>query len=191
MSRALKIGVLSLQGAVREHLKLLKSLGAEAVEVKYPRELGDLDGLILPGGESTTMTKLIRKYHFAQPIKDFARDKAVFGTCAGLILISSESHDKRVLDLDIIDLEVDRNAYGTQLDSFETELDIPAIGEPAYHAVFIRAPKISAVGKDVEVLATHNNEPVLVRQGRILGASFHPELTLDHRIHQFFLEMAG
>lgn len=185
----MKIGVLALQGAVREHVHLLEKLGVEAVAVKKREQLHDLDGLIFPGGESTTMGKLIRKYDLLEPIRDLHRQgKPLFGTCAGLILLANEIEDAEEPHLAVMDMTVKRNAFGRQVDSFEAKLPIKGVAED-FHAVFIRAPLITRVGDEVEVLAEINGEVVAARQDQVLCASFHPELTNDARIHEFFVNM--
>jgi 5'-phosphate synthase pdxT subunit len=173
----MKVGVLALQGNFREHAAMLRRLGADVVEVRLPEDLDGLDGLVIPGGESTTMTRLMRLYGLEDAIRRFRG--AVFGTCAGMILLD-RTH------LDLVDLEVDRNAYGRQVASFEADLDL-GDGEPLT-GVFIRAPRVREVG-DMEVLASLGDEPVLLRQGRYLVASFHPELTEDTRVHERFLDL--
>jgi len=177
VSRAPKIGILAVQGNVREHAAMLRRLGAEPVEVRKPEQLEELDGLVIPGGESTAIGRLVRLYGLEEAIRSFERP--VFGTCAGMILLD-RNH------LGVLDLEVARNAYGRQVASFETDLDFD--GEPL-HGVFIRAPRVVDAGPDVEVLAELNGEPVLLRQGRIVVAAFHPELTDDTRVHERFLEL--
>lgn len=185
----MKIGVLALQGAVREHIHLLETLGVEAVAVKKLEQLHDLDGLIFPGGESTTMGKLIRKYDLLEPIRDFhCQGKPLFGTCAGLILLANEIQDADEPHLAVMDITVKRNAFGRQVDSFEALLPIKGVAED-FHAVFIRAPLITRVGEKVEVLSEVNGEVVAARQGNVLCASFHPELTDDPRVHEFFVNM--
>ena len=166
-----------MQGNVREHAAMLRGLGAEPVEVRKPEQLEGLDGLIVPGGESTTFMRLMRLYGLDEAISAF--EGPIMGTCAGMIVL-----DKAHLGL--IDVEVDRNAYGRQVASFEADLKLPGDHEPL-RGVFIRAPRVRSTGADVEVLAEHNGEPVLVRDGRILVASFHPELTEDTRVHELFL----
>jgi 5'-phosphate synthase pdxT subunit len=173
--------VLALQGAFREHAAMLRRLGADVVEVRKPEELDGLDGLVVPGGESTTFMRLMRLYGLDEALRSFAGP--VLGTCAGMIVL-----DRRHLDL--IDLEVDRNAYGRQVASFEADLHLRGDVEPL-RGVFIRAPRVRDLGGDVEVLAEHDGEPVLLRQGRFLVASFHPELTEDTRVHELFLEVVG
>jgi pyridoxal 5'-phosphate synthase pdxT subunit len=172
----MRIGVLAVQGNFREHAAMLRRLGAEVVEVRLPEELADLDGLVIPGGESTTITRLMRLYGLEEAIRRF--DGAVFGTCAGMILLD-RNH------LGLVDLEVDRNAYGRQVASFEADLEL---GGRPLRGVFIRAPRVRDVG-GMEVLAELNGEPVLLRQGRFLVASFHPELTDDTRVHERFLDL--
>jgi 5'-phosphate synthase pdxT subunit len=173
------IGVLAVQGNFREHAAMLRRLGADAVEVRKPEELEGLDALVIPGGESTAIMRLIRLYGLEEAIRRFARP--VFGTCAGLILLDRDH-------LDLVDVGVLRNAYGRQVASFEADVDLAGEEEPL-RGVFIRAPRISAAGPDVEVLAELDGEPVLVRQGRFLAATFHPELTDDTRVHERFLEL--
>ena len=179
MERRLKIGVLALQGAFREHARALRDAGADVVEVRLPEQLVGVDGLVIPGGESTTIAKLAAQYGLDEAIRRF--DRPVFGTCAGMIVL-----DRRHLGL--ADLEVERNAYGRQIASFEADLDL-GDGEGPFRGVFIRAPRVTDVGGDVEVLVEHDGEPVLLRDGRILVAAFHPELTDDLRIHERFLEL--
>jgi 5'-phosphate synthase pdxT subunit len=189
--KTMEIGVLALQGDVIEHLKILKKAapGAVVKEVKKAWEIETLDGLVIPGGESTTMGKLMVRYGIDTAIKD-NKKMAVFGTCAGAILLAKEVVGEKP-HLCLFDMSIERNAYGRQVESFEVDLDIPVLGERAYHAVFIRAPIIREVGKGVEVLARQNGNPVLLRQGRLLVATFHPELTRDLRLHRYFAGMAG
>ena len=171
------VGVLAVQGNFREHAAMLRRLGARVVEVRKPEQLEGLDGLVIPGGESTAITRLMRLYGIDEALRRF--DGAVFGTCAGMILLDREH-------LGLVDLVVDRNAYGRQVASFEADLDLD--GQPL-RGVFIRAPRVRDVGAEVEVLAEHDGEPVLLRQGRFLVASFHPELTNDTRVHERFLDL--
>lgn len=181
-----RIGVLALQGAVREHVQTLESLGCEAVLVKQRSDLEKLDGLVLPGGESTTMRKLLDRYELLEPIRTLAKQGLpMFGTCAGLILLARDLVDYES-HLAVMDVVVARNSYGRQVDSFEVKLDIPEIG-PAIPAVFIRAPHIVSVGEGVEVLAEHDGKIVLAKDGHLLGCSFHPELTEDTRILEYFV----
>ena len=187
------IGVLALQGDFSEHLAVLRRLDAETREVRLSEELKDLDGLIIPGGESTTMARLMDVYDLREPLKQSIRDgMAVWGTCAGLIMLAQKLVEDRPEPLGLMDLEVQRNAYGRQVDSFEADVSIPALGEPDFHTVFIRAPKIQRVGEDVTVLATlPGGGVVAARQEYMLVTAFHPELTQDSRFHQYFLQMAG
>jgi pyridoxal 5'-phosphate synthase pdxT subunit len=174
-----KIGVLAVQGNFREHLAMLRGLGVEAVEVRKSEQLDGLDGLVIPGGESTTFMRLMRLYGLDEAVRRF--EQPVFGTCAGMIVLDRDH-------LGLVDLVVDRNAYGRQVASFEADFDLAGEVEPL-RGVFIRAPRVRDLGEGVEVLAEHDGEPVLVRDGRFLVASFHPELTDDTRVHERFLEM--
>jgi len=185
--------VLALQGAVREHVAAIRDVGAEPVEVRLPRDLVGLDALILPGGESTTMRSLIDEYGLREPILSLARTgAALLGTCAGMILLADRNSDGDEPVFALLDVEVRRNGYGRQLDSFETDLAVPALGEAPLHAVFIRAPMVTAVGPQAEVLATDaEGNPVAVRQGRVLATAFHPELTGDRRLHRLLVTLIG
>jgi pyridoxal 5'-phosphate synthase pdxT subunit len=174
-----RIGVLAVQGAFREHAAVLRRLGAHVVEVRKPEQLDGLDGLVIPGGESTAIGRLIRLYGLEEAIRRFTAP--VFGTCAGMILLD-RNH------LGLVDLEVERNAYGRQVASFEANLELSGDQEPL-RGIFIRAPRVRDVGPGVEVLAELDGEPVLLREGRFLVASFHPELTGDPRVHERFLEL--
>jgi pyridoxal 5'-phosphate synthase pdxT subunit len=186
-----RIGVLALQGAVREHVAAIREIGAEPVEVRLPRDLVDLDALILPGGESTTMRRLIDAYNLRAPIAALARAGApMLGTCAGMILLADRIADGDEPVFGLLDVEVRRNGYGRQLESFEAELDIPSLGDEPLHGVFIRAPMVTGVGPAAEVLARDpDGRPVAVRQGRVLATAFHPELTADRRMHRLLAEM--
>jgi 5'-phosphate synthase pdxT subunit len=175
----MRIGVLAIQGDFREHAAVLRRLGADPVEVRKPEELDGLDGLVIPGGESTAIMRLARLYGLEEALRRF--DRPVFGTCAGMILLDRHH-------LGLVDVSVRRNAYGRQVASFEADLDLPGEAEPL-RGVFIRAPRVEDVGPGVEVLAEHGGEPVLLRGGRILVASFHPELTDDSRVHELFLDL--
>jgi 5'-phosphate synthase pdxT subunit len=188
-----RIGVLALQGDFREHMEALRRLDVEAVEVRKAGQLLNLDGIIIPGGESTTITKLLKDFDLVEPVREFERQgKAVWGTCAGMIVISKETTDlPSAKPLGFIDISVRRNAYGRQVDSFEEDIPIPSLGERPFHCVFIRAPSISKTGKKVDVLAqTPDGTPIAVRQGHVLATSFHPELTQDTRFHALFVRMA-
>lgn len=185
----MKIGVLALQGAVAEHIRSIERAGAEAIPVKRVEQLGDIDGLIIPGGESTTIGKLMRKYDFMDAIRSFSsQGKPIFGTCAGLIVLAERIQGDEEAHLKLMDITVARNAFGRQRESFETDLKVVGIDEPV-RAVFIRAPLILEVGEGVEVLSTYNDEIVTARQGHLLAASYHPELTNDYRLHAYFIEM--
>ena len=189
--RTPRIGVLALQGAVREHVAAIRAAGAEPVEVRLPRDLVDLDALILPGGESTTMRHLIDAYNLREPIAAMARAGApMLGTCAGMILLADRIADGDAPVFRLLDIEVRRNGYGRQADSFEADLDVPVLGERPLHGVFIRAPMVTDVGADAEVLARDpDGHPVAVRQGRVIATAFHPELTGDGRFHQLLASM--
>ena len=187
----MKVGVLALQGAFREHREVLDALGIECVEVRVPEHLGGLDALILPGGESTTMTRLLDTSGLREPLTGMLRDGLpALGTCAGLILMAREVLDGRAdqVPLGALDVTVRRNAYGRQRDSFEAELDVTGVTGPAFPGVFIRAPVIERIGREVDVLAEYAEEPVLVRGGAVWGTTFHPELSGDLRVHQQFLQ---
>ncbi|MED2492199.1 pyridoxal 5'-phosphate synthase glutaminase subunit PdxT [Bacillus thuringiensis] len=184
-----KIGVLGLQGAVREHVKSVEASGAEAVVVKCIEQLEEIDGLILPGGESTTMRRLIDKYAFMEPLRTFAKSgKPMFGTCAGMILLAKTLIGYEEAHIGAMDITVERNAFGRQKDSFEAALSIEGVGED-FVGVFIRAPYVVEVADNVEVLSKHGDRMVAVRQDQFLAASFHPELTDDHRVTAYFVEM--
>jgi len=174
----MKIGVLAVQGNFREHAAMLRRLGADPVEVRKPEQLQGLDGLVIPGGESTTFMRLMRLYGLEEAVRRFERP--ILGTCAGLIVLDRQH-------LGLLDVDVERNAYGRQVASFEADLDLAGEDEPL-RGVFIRAPRVERVGGDVDVLAELDGEPVLLRQGRFLVATFHPELTDDTRVHQLFLD---
>lgn len=204
----MKIGVLALQGAFIEHEKALKRVGVEAVEVRLPEHLGGLDGLIIPGGESTTIGKVARQWGLMEPLLTFARSgRPLWGTCAGMIFIAKDVVDGKPDQplLKLMDVTVRRNAFGRQVDSFEADVDVPVLGKEPFHAVFIRAPFVERVGEEVEVLA--KLEPALsanhrfgvegdgtivaVRQGNLLATAFHPELTEDDRFHRYFLSLGS
>ncbi|GLX71385.1 pyridoxal 5'-phosphate synthase glutaminase subunit PdxT [Paenibacillus glycanilyticus] len=185
----MKIGVLALQGAVAEHIRSLEAAGAEAVAVKRIEELAELDGIVIPGGESTTIGKLIRKYGFLEALREFSElGKPLFGTCAGLIILADKIEGQEDAHLELMNMVVARNAFGRQRESFETDLPIKGIEEKV-RAVFIRAPLIKEVGNNVDVLSVYNDEIVAARQGHLLACSFHPELTDDYRLHAYFVDM--
>ena len=179
MGEAPRIGILAVQGNFREHAAVLRRLGADPVEVRRPEQLEELDGLVIPGGESTAIMRLVRLYGLEDAIRTFSRP--VLGTCAGMILLDREH-------LGLLDVVVARNAYGRQVASFEADLELAGDDRPL-RGVFIRAPRVVEAGPEVEVLAELDGEPVLLRQGRLLVASFHPELTDDPRVHERFLEL--
>ena len=183
-------GVLALQGAFREHREALDALGVSSVEVRTPEQLAGVDGLILPGGESTTVGRLLSTGDLLEPLRArLAEGMPTFGTCAGLILLARDVLDGRAdqPSLDALDATVRRNAYGTQAESFEADLAIEGISDAPFRGVFIRAPVVESVGDDVEVLAVHADRPVLLRQGTIWASTFHPELSGDLRVHERFL----
>jgi 5'-phosphate synthase pdxT subunit len=192
----LTIGVLALQGDFAEHVAVLRRLGLKSVEIRLPGELESLDGLIIPGGESTTIGKLATTFNLMKPLKSFASDKPVWGTCAGAIFLSNDARRDQPL-LKAMDITVERNAFGRQVDSFIIDLEIEGIDDPErpYRAVFIRAPLITSVGKKVDILARLPDDTqreatiVAARQGHLLATSFHPELTDDDRVHRLFVEM--
>jgi 5'-phosphate synthase pdxT subunit len=185
----MKVGVLALQGAFREHEKILAACGAEPLQVRKPHQLDQISALIIPGGESTTIGKLLKEFKLFEPIVKLGQEGLpVFGTCAGLIMMAREIAGSAQPCMGLMDICVERNAFGRQVDSFEASLDIPAAGRQPFRAVFIRAPYILTAGSGVEVLAKFRGKIVIARQGRFLAAAFHPELTGDMRIHQYFLE---
>tara|TARA_Y100000814_G_scaffold261687_1_gene213007 strand:- start:55 stop:639 length:585 start_codon:yes stop_codon:yes gene_type:complete len=188
-----KIGVLAIQGDFREHGLMLDSIGQNWDEIRLPDQLNDLDGLIIPGGESTTIVQLIDTYNLRMPIQRLASNGlAIWGTCAGMIVVAKTLSDKKPVPLGLMDIDVSRNAFGRQIDSFETTVSVTGIkGEPI-HAVFIRAPQILNMGPNVDILSTlENGNPVTVRENKILATSFHPELTEDTRMHELFVSIAG
>jgi pyridoxal 5'-phosphate synthase pdxT subunit len=189
----MKIGVLALQGAFREHLNVLDAIGVEGVPVRLPEDLNGLSGLILPGGESTTMRHLIERWGLAEPIQRLAATGApLFGTCAGMIILSKDIADGDHPVLPLLDVTVQRNAFGRQLDSFEAELSVPVLGDRPVHAVFIRAPVIESVGPDVDVLARlDDGRIVAVRERNVVATAFHPELAGETRFHRLVATMAA
>ena len=189
----MKIGVLASQGAFAEHIAVLCQLGVEAVPVRLPEELAGLDGLIIPGGESTSIGRLVLDYNLMSEIRDLAKDGlSIFGTCAGMVLLARKNSDSHPEPLGVMDITVRRNAFGRQRESFETELLIPVLGEKPFPGVFIRAPVIEQVDGKVEILARlADGAPVAARQGKLLASAFHPELTEDLRFHQYFLDIVA
>jgi 5'-phosphate synthase pdxT subunit len=186
----MKIGILALQGAVREHRKLLHRLGIETVDVLNPQDLQGISGLILPGGESTTVGKHFVRYGLLEPIIDSGhKGLPIFGTCTGLILLSKHINHSDQHRLGLMDTCVERNAFGRQLDSFEADMPVPILGEKPFHTVFIRAPYIEKADENVEVLLTYQGKILFARQNKILAAAFHPELTEDTRVHEYFLRL--
>lgn len=184
-----KVGVLALQGAVAEHMRLLEKAGAEAVAIKKVSQLDDIDGLVIPGGESTTIGKLIKQYGFDIALKDFhEKKKPLFGTCAGMIILAGKIEGQDWNHLGYMDITVQRNAFGRQRESFEVDLEVKDVAED-FRAVFIRAPLILEVGSEVDVLSRHKDQVVAARQGHLMVASFHPELTDDERLHRYFLDL--
>jgi 5'-phosphate synthase pdxT subunit len=186
-----KVGILALQGDVREHARALEDAGATPVEVRYPEELNGVDALVLPGGESTTIGKLLDRFDLLEPLTERARaGMPLYGTCAGLILMATEIVGSHAAPhrLAVLDIAVQRNAYGRQVDSFEADLTVRGLDD-AFRAVFIRAPIVESIGDGVEVLAEHDGHPVLVRHGALLASTFHPEMTGDNRVHELFFDM--
>lgn len=185
------VGVLAVQGDFAEHISVLDSLGVETVEVRLPKDLVGVNAIIIPGGESTTIRRLLDLYDLSGPIISLvAAGTPVWGTCAGMIMLAKNLIDSRPEPLRLMDITVARNAFGRQVDSFEADLDFPILGEDPFHAIFIRAPAVSGIGKDVKVLGRlDENTPVALLQNHMLVTSFHPELTADSRFHQFFLTL--
>jgi 5'-phosphate synthase pdxT subunit len=189
----MRIGVLALQGAFAEHIAVLRRLDVEVAEVRLPKQLDDIDGLIIPGGESTSITNLMEHYHLTGKISKLAKKGfPILGTCAGMIILASDVPNGKIEPVGVMAIKVRRNAFGRQVDSFETELEIPVLGQKPFHAVFIRAPVIESVGKDVEVLARLTDSAIVAaRQEKLLACAFHPELTDDTRFHKYFLDIVS
>jgi pyridoxal 5'-phosphate synthase pdxT subunit len=191
----MKIGVLALQGDFAEHQVMLETLGAEVVQVRLPEHLNGLSGLIIPGGESTTIGKLATAYGLIGPLKTFGKTQAIWGTCAGAIFLAKDAHRPQPL-LGLMDIVIERNAFGRQVDSFEVDLNVSGLDpkgsiDAPFHAVFIRAPLIESVGKGVEVISKlEDGRIVAARQGKLMATSFHPELTQDNRLHRYFMELS-
>ncbi|OQX63501.1 MAG: pyridoxal 5'-phosphate synthase glutaminase subunit PdxT [Anaerolinea sp. 4484_236] len=190
----LTIGVLALQGSFREHITMLRAIGVKTAEVRLPEQLEEIDGLIIPGGESTTIGKLAIDFGLFEKLRAFGHKKAIWGTCAGAIFLSKDAHRQQPL-LELMDITVERNAFGRQIASFETDLKIPALAKISsdkapFHAIFIRAPLIATVTRDAEILSTlPDGRIVAAQQGRLLATAFHPELTSDDRVHRYFLSL--
>lgn len=186
----LRIGVLAMQGAFRDHIRALQALGAEAVEVRRPEHLAGLDGLVLPGGESTAIGQLIQEYGLDPALRTMAEEgKPLYGTCAGLILLAKDIAGSDQYRLGLMDVRAQRNAFGRQRESFEASVDVPALGPEPFPAVFIRAPYIESVQGPSQVMATFDGKIVMVQEGNLLASAFHPELTGDLRLHRYFLDM--
>ncbi|HEV3038746.1 MAG TPA: pyridoxal 5'-phosphate synthase glutaminase subunit PdxT [Candidatus Angelobacter sp.] len=188
MPTKLKIGVLAIQGDYEAHRAVLERLGVEVLLVRKPEQLGSIDAIVIPGGESSTFLNFLEERGFLDKLRDFVRTKPAFGTCAGAILLASDVENPPQISLGALDIRIRRNAYGRQIDSFIQEA-ATKLGEKPLEMVFIRAPKIVATGKDVEVLASNNGDPVLVRQGKTMACTFHPELSNDTRVHEEFLKL--
>ena len=187
----MRIGVLALQGAYAEHMSVIKRIGAEARPVRLPDQMDNLDGLVIPGGESTTMLALMRSFKLVRPVRDRAQaGLPTMGTCAGMICMAREASGLDMETLALMDIDVERNSFGRQADSFEDRVSIPVLGDNPFPAVFIRAPSVSRVGPRVDVLATLPDGTVVgCRQGKLIAVAFHPELTGDVRLHKYFLSM--
>lgn len=186
----MKIGVLALQGAFREHRVMLEDLGVEVIEIRKREQLDEIEGLVIPGGESTTIGKLLNDFQIMHPLQEKIRQGfSVYGTCAGMILLCDEILDSNQPRIGGIDAKVRRNGYGRQVDSFEADFMVKGMGDAPFHAVFIRAPYIENVGVEVDVMAVVEEHIVVARQGNLLVSAFHPELTTDTRLHRYFLEM--
>ncbi|HXZ95198.1 MAG TPA: pyridoxal 5'-phosphate synthase glutaminase subunit PdxT [Dehalococcoidia bacterium] len=189
----MRVGVLALQGTFIEHLGILQHLGVEALPIRLPHELDTLDGLIIPGGESTTMLRLMESFGLLQPIKEMAQHGLpIWGTCAGMVLLAKDVSNYEMETLGLMDTRVRRNAFGSQVDSFETDLEIPLVGEGLFHAVFIRAPFIEEAKPSVKVLSRLPDDTIVaIRQNRLLACAFHPEFTDDLRLHSYFLNIVS
>jgi len=186
------VGVLAIQGDYREHRTLLESLGADVKEIRLPDQLDEVDGLIIPGGESTTIVQLIDIYNMREKLRERVLNEGmpIWGTCAGMIVMAQKLSDHRPDPIKLMNIEVSRNAFGRQVDSFETDLEVEDMDGPPYHAVFIRAPVVDTIGEGVRIISSlDDGRPVAVRQGHMLATAFHPELTNDPRMHKLFLQM--
>ncbi len=185
----MKIGVLALQGAFIEHEKILQELGAEVVQVRLPAHLEGLDGLVIPGGESTTIGKLATEFGLIEPLREFAATRPTWGTCAGMIFLANKLSNNQQPILGVMDITVNRNAFGRQIDSFEQDLPMSVLDSP-FHAVFIRAPVATATGDGVDIIAQLDDERIVAaRQGHLLATAFHPEITDDNRVHSYFMDI--
>lgn len=185
----MRVGILALQGAFIEHREIMEKLGCETVEVRKPAQLDGLQALIIPGGESTTIGRILLDQAMLAPLAEMgAAGVPIYGTCAGMVLLAREIIGSQQPRLGLMDVAVRRNAYGRQVDSFEADIQVPVLGPEPFRGVFIRAPRVEAVGSAVEVLASYDGRPVLVREKNLLASSFHPELTTDLRLHRYFLE---
>jgi 5'-phosphate synthase pdxT subunit len=185
------VGVLALQGTFIEHISMLRRLGVEAPPIRLPHELDTLDGLIIPGGESTTMLRLMESFGLIQPIREMARDDfPIWGTCAGMVLLAKSVSNYEMETLGLMDMKIRRNAFGSQIDSFEVDLEIPLVGEESFHAVFIRAPIVKEARPSIKILSCLPDSTIVAaRQNRLLACAFHPEFTDDLRFHSYFLNM--
>ena len=189
----MKVGVLALQGTFIEHIDIMRQLGVEAPPIRLPNELDSLDGLIIPGGESTTMLRLMESFRLIQPIREMARDGLpIWGTCAGMVLLAKSVSNYEMETLGLMDMQIRRNAFGSQIDSFEVDLEIPLVGEEPFHAVFIRAPVVKEAKPGVKILSRLPDSTIVAaRQNRLLACAFHPEFTDDLRFHSYFLNMVS
>ena len=189
----MKVGVLALQGTFIEHIGILRQLGVEALPIHLPHELNTLDALIIPGGESTTMLRLMESFGLIQPIREMAQDGlAIWGTCAGMVLLAKSISNYKMETLGLMDMKIRRNAFGSQIDSFEMDMEIPAVGQEPFHAVFIRAPVVKEAEPGVKILSRLPDSTIVAaRQNRLLACAFHPEFTDDSRFHSYFLNMVN
>ena len=184
----MKVGILALQGNFKQHKTMLDLLDIDNIFVRYSADVGKCDAIVIPGGESTTMSKQIDRNNLRQVLKEYSKTNSLFGTCAGMILLSSTNESKNLQPLGIMDFMVNRNAYGRQIESFSDDLQLDFCDNADFHAVFIRAPIISKIGKDIKILAAHKNQPVMITDGRHFVTSFHPEIGTDIRIHNYFID---
>ena len=180
-----------MQGAYQKHLESLKKIGAKPKEVRCANDLEDCKGLIIPGGESTVISKLSKKNDFWEKVLKYAKNHAIMGTCAGAIMMSKNAGDERISPLELIDMDIERNSYGSQIDSFKTSVKIEMGERKNFNAIFIRAPKIKRIGESVECLAEHEGHPIMVKQNNFMATTFHPELSEDATVHEYFLTLCG